>query len=94
MSRSVRSHSSNWSSAIRSSMIRLTIARIAGSSRADSDRTDASTESASMMIAASRTCGFGPPWRNFRMSTASAALRPSAVSTPPNGAAACSFARA
>ena len=35
MSRSVRSHSSNWPSAIRSSMIRLTIARIAGSSRDD-----------------------------------------------------------
>ena len=47
-----------------------------------------------MMIAASRVWGFGPPWRNLRMSTASAALRPSAVSSPPYGAAACSLARA
>ena len=47
-----------------------------------------------MMIAASRTWGLGPPWRNLRMSTASAAFRPSAVSSPPNGAAACSRARA
>ena len=94
MSRSVRSHSSNWSSAIRSSKIRATIARIAASSREARDRTDASTESASMMIAASRDCGFGPPWRNLRMSTASAAFLPSAVWMPPYGSAACSLARA
>ena len=75
-------------------MIRATIARIAGSSRDASERTDASTESASMMIAASRDCGFGPPWRNLRTSTASAAFLPSAVSRPPYGAAACSLARA
>ena len=68
--------------------------RIAASSLDESERTDASTESASMMIAASRTWGFGPPWRNFRMSTASAAFRPSTVSSPPYGSAACSRARA
>ena len=68
-SRSVRSHSSNWPSAIRSSMIRVTIARIAGSSREASDRTDASTPSASMSSAASRDCGLGPACRNLRSST-------------------------
>ena len=75
-------------------MIRATIARMAGSSRDASERTAASTPSASMISAASRVCGFGPAWLNFRGSTASAVLVPSGLPNPPYGAAASPFARA